>query len=308
MGTAGFACPSLETLARSAVVAVAGVVTQPDRPGGRGLRLQPSPVKTVAQRLGLKVLQPARLRQPESLQLLAEVHPELIVVAAYGQILPRTVLDLPRLGCLNVHGSLLPRHRGAAPVQWALLSGDRETGVTLMKMDEGLDTGPVLAQEATAITADDDAATLHDRLADLGARLLLEKLPGYADGSIGPCPQPTAGVTYARKLTREDGCLDWRQTARVLWNRVRALRPWPGASTHRSDPHGATQLKIWRVEWVEGAPGAPGEVLQADRAGILVACGEDALRVLELQREGGKRLGAAPFLAGQPVRPGERWG
>ncbi len=305
MGTAELACASLAALTQQPSLEVVAVVTQPDRPKGRDLKMQPSPVKELAGRLGLPVLQPERARHPEFVQPLAALRPDLIVVVAYGQILPPAILDLPRYGCLNVHTSLLPKYRGAAPVQWAILGGETETGVTLMKMDAGLDTGDILRQQSTPILADDNAQTLHDRLAMLGAELLISTIPDLVVDRIVPLKQPADGATYARKITKEDGRLDWSQPAPVLWNRIRAFTPWPGAHTFQPTQSKPLLLKIWSAE-VEGAGGGrAGEILQADKHGIVIACGSGSLRVLQLQREGGRRLPAREFLAGHELKPGE---
>jgi len=207
---------------------VVAVVTQPDKPRGRDLRLQSSPVKELAQHHALPVLQPQRARDPSFLEQLRPLTPDLIVVAAYGQILPPTLLDLPRCGCLNVHASLLPKYRGASPIQSALLNGDTETGVTIMKMDAGMDTGPIVAMEPLPILPEDNAATLHDRLATLGAQLLVRTIPDYVAGRLQPQPQPAEGVSYAPKITREDGRVDWSLPAHTLHLRLRAFTPWPG--------------------------------------------------------------------------------
>ncbi len=289
---------------------VVAVVTQPDRPKGRALKLQPSAVKMEAVRLGLAVLQPERARAEASVLALAALKPELIVVAAYGQILPPSILELPPHGCLNVHASLLPKYRGAAPIQWAILDDQPQTGVTIMKMDAGLDTGPMLTTAIVEITAADNSQTLHDRLAGTGAELLIKTLPDYLAGRIVPQAQPTDGVSYARKITKADGQLDWTQPARAVWNRVRALTPWPGAYTCLSKPGaGAPQLlKILAAEIDETPATSPGEILAADKGGIVVGCGERAIRILALQREGGRRLTAAEFLAGHSLRAGEKLG
>ena len=302
MGTPELAAASLRALLAAREFQVLAVVTQPDQPKGRGLKLQPSPVRETAQKENLPVLQPQRAREPAFIEQLAALQPELIAVAAYGQILPKAILDLPRFGCINVHTSLLPRFRGAAPIQHAILNGDPETGVTIMKMDVGLDTGDILTQEKTPIEASDNSQTLHDRLAQIGAQLLVRTIPEYVSGAIQPRPQPAEGVTLAPKIKKHDGEIHWAQPARVIWNRVRALVPWPGAFTHLPDSPQPHLLKIWNVEIAKGS-GEPGAVLQADKNGIVVACGTDALRILSLQREGGRRLTAAEFLAGHPLSP-----
>lgn len=307
MGTPELAVVCLETLRRAPAIELVAVVTQPDRPKGRDLKPQPPPVKEAALRAGLPVLQPESVREETFLEQVRAWRPDVIVVAAFGQILPPALLALPRLGCVNVHASLLPKYRGAAPIQWALLNDERETGVTILKMDAGLDTGDILAQRAAPIHPEDNAATLHDRLAQLGAQLLVETLPAYAAGRIQPRPQPGEGVSHAPKLRREDGRIDWRLPARAIWNRIRAFTPWPGAFTYLpGEPH-PQLLKIWEAAVTSGR-GAPGEILSADHSGIVVACGQDALRVTILQREGGRRLGAQEFLAGHPLRPGARLG
>jgi methionyl-tRNA formyltransferase len=306
MGTAELACVSLKALAASEALRVVMVVTQPDRPKGRELRVQFSPVKEAALDLELPVSQPTRARDETFVEQLRGSQPDLIVVAAYGQILPRAVLDIPRFGCVNVHTSLLPKYRGAAPIQWAILNDEAETGVTIMKMDTGLDTGPMVTQVRTPIRADDNAQTLHDRLATLGAQLLVQTIPDYVAGKIAPQPQPSAGVSIARKITKEDGRLDWNEPARALWNRVRALTPWPGTYTYETGDPSPRLLKIWQTEIVPNASGQPGEVLQADKHGFIVACGQQALSILSLQRESGRRLSASEFLTGHPVKKGER--
>jgi len=306
MGTAQLSCASLRALLATPDFQVVGVVTQPDKPRGRNLKLQASPVKELAACHGLSMLQPERARNEDFIQQLRAVEPDIIAVAAYGQILPRSILELPRFGCLNVHTSLLPKYRGAAPIQWALLNDEVETGVTIMKMDAGLDTGDILTQESTPISPDDNSESLHDRLADMGARLLVQTIPQHVTGRIQPQSQPAEGATYAPKIKKEDGRLNWTQPARPLWNRVRALTPWPGAFTYLLDAPRPTLLKIWRAEVTAGS-GMPGEILQADNVGIVVGCGSGALRLIELQREGGRRLKASEFLAGHHVKSGHRF-
>lgn len=300
MGTPDIACPTLQALAIAPGCQVVGVVAQPDKPRGRDLKLQPPPVKELAVRLGLPVFQPERARNETFLAQLRELRPDLVAVLAYGQILPQPILDLPTHGCLNVHTSLLPRWRGAAPIQWAILEGDAETGVTLMRMDAGLDTGGIVATRATSIVPDDNAQTLHDRLAVLGAELLVQTIPRYVTGELPPHPQPDEGVTYARKLTKDDGRLDWSQPASRLHNRLRAFTPWPGTFTFLPAQPRPLLLKVWRAEITAGS-GHPGQVLSAEKSGIVVACREGALRLLEVQKEGGRRMTAAEFLAGHPL-------
>jgi methionyl-tRNA formyltransferase len=304
-GTAELARPSLAALAADPAFELVGVVTQPDRPKGRDLKLHPSPVKECALRLGLRLWQPERARQEDFIQGLREARPDLIAVAAYGQILPPAILDLPRFGCLNVHGSLLPKYRGAAPIQWAILEGERETGVTIMKMDPGLDTGDILTQEVTPIAPADDAQTLHDRVAALGAALLVRTIPDYVRGEIVPRKQPAEGASYARKISKADGAISWDRPATELWNRIRAFTPWPGAYTFVPAVPAPVLLKIWRAEVVRGAAGTPGAILRADQEGLVIACGQGALQVRQLQREGGRRLAAREFLAGHPLRVGD---
>ena len=308
MGTAELACASLKALLESSPFEVLGAVTQPDRPKGRDLKLQPSPVKKVAVGAGLPVWQPERARHPDFLKELAALRPDLLVVAAYGQILPQQMLDLPRFGGVNVHASLLPKYRGAAPIQWAILNDEAETGVTIMKMAAGLDTGDILSRRATPILPEDSSATLHDRLAVLGAELLVPTLLEYTSGRITPQPQAEAEATYARKITKEDGRLDWTQPARTLWNRVRAFTPWPGAFTGLSGNAARRLLKIFRVTIEESRCGSPGEILQADKTGLVVACGQGALRIHELQLEGGRKMTAAEMLIGHPLQPGTKMG
>jgi methionyl-tRNA formyltransferase len=297
-GTPEFAAVSLEALLR-ARHEVTLVLTQPDRPAGRGLKSQPSAVKRLALARGLVVLQPATLKDPAAQAAVAAARPEAIVVAAYGLMLPPALLALPARGCINVHASLLPRWRGAAPIQRALLAGDAETGITIMQMGEGLDTGPILLQEALAISAVDTCGTLHDRLGTLGARLLVRAL------AANPAPRPQdAAATYAARIGKAEAQIDWRRPAAEIERQVRAFDPAPGAQT-RLD--GAT-LKIWRSRVESGASGAAGIVTAAGPDGIVVACGKDALRITELQRAGGKRLPAPAFLSGFRLERGARLG
>jgi len=286
---------------------IALVLTQPDRPSGRGLKLAPSPVKAFALEHGLPLAQPRSLRldgkYPDDAAAaraaLLAARPDVMVVAAYGLILPQWVLDLPRLGCLNIHASLLPRWRGAAPIHRAIEAGDADSGITIMQMDAGLDTGAMLLVEAIPITPDDSTATLHDRLAPLGARLIVEALELAACGGLSPAAQPTEGITYAHKIDKAEAAIDWSAPAATLERRQRAFDPFPGASCRL----GGETVKLWRGTVVAGR-GAPGEILDASDAGIVVACGDRALRVTELQRPGGRRVSAAQFLSGSAVAPG----
>jgi methionyl-tRNA formyltransferase len=306
MGTAKLSCASLEKLARDKNFQIVAVVTQPDKPKGRELQLQPSPVKILAEKFNLKILQPANARDEKFISELHELKPDLIVVAAYGQLLPQAILDLPKFGCLNVHASLLPKYRGAAPIQWAIANGETETGVTIMKMNAGLDSGEILSQTRTPILAEDNSETLHHRLAQLSADLLVKTIPDYVTGKILPKPQPSKGVSYAPKIKKEDGRIDWNFTAEKNLNRLRAFTPWPGAFTFLSDQPKSHLLKIWKAEIVEQS-GEAGKILSADKNGIIVACGKNALRILELQREGGRQMSAREFLAGHSLNAGEKF-
>jgi len=314
MGTPELAGASLEALLAAPDFEIVGVVTQPDRPKGRDLKLMPSPVKQIAQRTGKPVLQPVKARDEPFLAELRALQPDLIAVAAFGQILPPAILNLPRYGCLNVHTSLLPKYRGAAPIQAALLHGDLETGVTIMKMDAGLDTGDILTKVSTPITPQDNAQSLHDRLARLGAGLLVTTIRDFVAGKVRPQPQPTAGVSHVAKITKEQGRVDWQRSATEISNRIRAFTPWPGAYTFLGPAPPAAEapapkalLKIWEAQVIEEI-GPSGEILRADRQGIVIGCGSDALRITVLQREGGRRMTAAEFLAGHPLHIGGRLG
>jgi methionyl-tRNA formyltransferase len=277
------------------------VLTQPDRPAGRGMRPAAGAVKRLALSRGLDIFQPGSLRDDAARARIAAAQPAVLVVAAYGLILPQAVLDLPAHGALNIHASLLPRWRGAAPIQRALLAGDAETGITIMQMDAGLDTGPLLLQRRTAIAADDDAQTLHDKLAALGAQMIVAAIAEVAAGSARPVPQPHPGASYARKIEKRDAEIDWRAPAMQIERVVRAMRPSPGAASRLN----GTVLKLWRARVVD-THGEPGRVLAAGTEGILVACGQGALLIEELQRAGGKRLQAAEFLRGVTIAPGAR--
>jgi methionyl-tRNA formyltransferase len=304
-GTAELACASLKALSQGSDFSVVTVITQPDKPRGRDLQLQPSPVKLAALELGIPVLQPKRARAEEFIHQMRELQPDLQVVAAYGQILPQSLLDVPRLGSLNVHTSILPKHRGASPIQSAILAGDVETGVTIMKMDAGLDTGPILAIRKTPIAESDNAQTLHDRLAEMGAALLIETIPAYAEGKISPQAQPE-GATYARKIEKGDGLIHWQEPAVEIRRKLRAFTPWPGAFTFLEAGGKRRMIKIWGAE-VDAANGAPGCVIAAGREGIVVGTGQGSIRILVLQPEGRKRMTAQEFLAGNPLQTGQEF-
>ncbi len=298
MGTPDFACPTLQKLIDRGEKVVA-VVTQPDRPKGRGQKLEPPPVKVLAERHGIPVLQPLKVRAPEFIDVMRDISPDLIVVVAFGQILPKGLLDIPPRGCINVHASLLPRYRGAAPINWCIINGESETGVTTMLMDVGLDTGDMLVKRAIPIAPEEDAQSLHDRLSLLGAETLAETLDHLVSGSLRPEKQDDSLSTYAPMLKKEDGLIVWDRDPREIRNLIRGMTPWPGAFTCLD---GKT-VKIYRVRTSAGS-GAPGVVLKADRTGLEVACRGGSLFIDELQMEGRKRLKAVEFLAGCPVRPG----
>jgi methionyl-tRNA formyltransferase len=299
MGTPDFAVKSLEAcLTLGEVVAV---VTQPDRPRGRGQELASSPVKRLALERGLTVWQPEKIRGTTFADELRALAPDVAVVTAYGKILPKDVLEVPVHGCVNVHASLLPRFRGAAPIQWAIASGDTVTGVCLMQMDEGLDTGPIIDRAEIPILPTDTSATLHDKLAALGAEVLRRALPRYLAGAIEPVPQPTEGVVLAPMIEKADGALDFTRPAVELERRVRAFTPWPGASTRLN----GALLKVHQVR-VRPGTGAPGTVLAVGPEGVEVACGEGSLVLEALQPEGKRVMSARDFLAGRSLAVGTR--
>lgn len=303
-GTPEFAVPTLEAIAASDH-RVAAVYTQPDRPAGRGRHTLAPPVKRRALELELPVRQPATLGDPEVRRALAGLQPDLLVVVAYGLILPPEVLAVPRLGCVNVHASLLPRWRGAAPVARAILAGDRKTGISIMQMDAGLDTGPVLLQQPCAIEPEDTTGSLTGRLAGLGARALIEALPGIETGSLLPRPQPRGGVTYADKLRKDEAAVDWHRSAVLIERQVRGLNPWPVAQTGLGD----AMLRIWRARALpDAADEVPGTVVVADRDGIEVATGEGRLRLLEVQMPGGRRISGADLANSGRLPAGSRLG
>ena len=301
MGTPDFAVPSLKALARAGHE-ICGVFTQPDKPKNRGMKLQQSPVKECALAMGLSVYQPAKMRDGEALAILQELKPDLIAVAAYGKILPVDILELPRLGCVNVHSSLLPKYRGAAPINWAILNGEDETGVTIMYMAEGMDTGDILAQAKTPIDLNENAAQLFDRLAVMGAELLAETVEHLEAGTARRVPQDGALSCHAPMLSREQSPMDWNKTARQIHDQVRGLYPWPAATAVLD----GIRCKILRTALcAETTNKAPGTVLQADKRGLRVACGDGrVLDILELQPDGKKAMAAPAFLLGHPIPAG----
>ncbi|HQL00154.1 MAG TPA: methionyl-tRNA formyltransferase [Smithellaceae bacterium] len=302
MGTPAFALPALEALHNHAMPVIA-VITQPDRPSGRGQKEIAPPVKHLAQKLGLPVLQPQKVKDPEFLDTLGPMEPDLIVVAAFGQILPKTIIDLPSLGCLNIHPSVLPRYRGAAPLNWTLIRGDQLTGVTIMLMDEGMDSGDILMQQETPVGPDETYGELHDRLARLGAELLIQTIDEVVAGRAKRISQDPALVTFAPRLTRETSRIVWNAPASDIVNLIRGLSPAPAAWT-RLD--GKT-LKIYRALFQPAPPDAePGTVLAANREGIAVAGADAAVLLTDIQLEGKKRMPAADFLRGYPVQEGDR--
>jgi methionyl-tRNA formyltransferase len=304
MGTPDFAAASLDALLRSGD-SIVGIVTQPDRPKGRGQILTPSPVKLLAQREQIPLLQPVKMKDPEFLHALAGWKPDLITVAAFGRILPSVILSLPPSGCINVHGSLLPKYRGAGPIQWAIINGETETGITTMMMDEGMDTGTMLLQESIPIASDDTAGTLSPRLAELGGRLLVETIARLKAGTIVPQPQDSSQATLAPLLKKEDGVIDWTLPASTLANRVRGLSPWPGAYTTAE----GDRWTIWRASALSGPVAKPpGVVVAVTHEAIQVATGNGVLAVMELQLANSRRMATSQYLAGHHIAIGLRLG
>lgn len=282
---------------------IALVLTQPDRPAGRGQHYASSPVKRFAKEHGLSILQPATLRSAEVIASVNSVHADAMVVAAYGLILPEPLLTATAHGALNIHASLLPRWRGAAPIQRALLAGDLETGISIMRMNRGLDTGPVIAWEGIPIAPEDDTGSLHDKLAALGAKMIVEALKDLTSGHALALPQSESLATYARKIEKEETVLDWSLPAEALERAVRAFRPSPGASTKLGDE----SIKVWRAS-ARDEHGEPGILLRVEDGALVIGCGRGALVVLEIQRPGGRRLATAEFLRGRVLKPGMRFG
>lgn len=302
-GTPAFAVPPLRAIL-GAGHDVALVLTQPDRPAGRGLALSTSPVKQVALEHNIPVEQPASLKPDPPQQLLRDLHADIMVVVAYGLLLPRAVLDSTRHGAINIHASLLPRWRGAAPIQRAVEAGDRQTGITIMQLDEGLDTGPMYLAQSIPIQERDTAGAVHDRLMPLGAQLVVECLRRIAAGNAILQPQPAEGVTYAKKITKAEAVIDWRESAGVLARRVRAFNPAPGTTARLHDQ----ELKIWAVSALDRpAVAEPGTVVEVHEQGPIVACNEGCLRLEELQRAGAKRMAAAQMMRGFPIATGDRF-
>jgi methionyl-tRNA formyltransferase len=300
MGTPEFAVPSLEALLKSDDPVV-GIVTQPDRPKGRGQRLTSSPVKIIAQREQLPLLQPTKMKDAAFMAELSSWRPDVIAVAAFGRILPPAILSLPPRGCINVHGSLLPKYRGAGPIQWAIINGEIETGITTMLMDEGMDTGGILLQEKIAIGPEDTAGSLSSRLADLGGRLLVETLAQLKAGTLTPRPQNHNLASLAPLLKKEDGVIDWSLSATMIANRIRGLTPWPGAYTFLQ----ADRWMIYRAAAMdEAATLAPGHITAVTKDAIHVATGKGVLAIRELQPANGRRMPAAQYLAGHPLQIG----
>ena len=297
MGTPAFAVPSLEVLLKSDDH-VAGVVTQPDKPKGRGQAHAMSPIKSLCQREGIPILQPVKMKDPVFLDALRAWQPDLIAVAAFGRILPPVILTMPPRGCINVHGSLLPKFRGAGPIQWAVISGETETGITTMLMDEGMDTGAMLLQESVSILADDTAGSLSVRLADVGGRLLVETIQQLKAGTLAPRQQDHTQATLAPLLKKEDGLIDWTRSAVEIERRIRGLSPWPGPFTFAGDE----RWTIWRAAVTESSSEfPPGQVMSATKDGIVVATGQGAILITELQPANSRRMAVGQYLAGHKI-------
>ena len=298
MGTPEFAVPSLRALVDSGDEVVA-VVTQPDKPKGRGLEVAPPPTKVLAERHGIPVLQPAKIKTEEFFNELKKFNPDLICVAAYGKILPKNILDLPHYGCINVHASLLPKYRGAAPINWAIIRGEKVTGITTMKMDEGMDTGDILLKKEVPIEDEDTGETLSEKLSEIGARLLIETIRLLKEGQLNPIPQDHSQANYAPMLKKEDGKIDWQKSAEEIRNLIRGALPWPSAYTNLE----GKLLKIYKVR-LAGGEGKPGEVIKSESGILRVATGKGALDILKLQIEGGKKLETQVFLRGRRIEEG----
>ena len=302
MGTPDFAVPPLAALVQNGYE-VTAVVTQPDKPKGRGKTLLPTPVKEEAMKHDIPVYQPLKVREPEFVETLKKLEPDMIIVAAFGQIIPKTILDMPKYGCLNIHASLLPKYRGAAPIQQAVIDGEKESGVTIMKMGEGLDTGDMIAQAVVPLAEDETGGSLFDKLSEAGASLLVETIPSIVDGTAVYTKQPEESPTpYAAMISKKMGLMDFSKSAEELERLVRGLNPWPSAYTFLN---GKT-LKVWKcaVENTKGEETVPGTIIGVDKSGIHVACGKDALILKEVQLEGKKRMETDAFLRGYQVTEG----
>lgn len=300
MGTPAFAVPSLAALHQSRHTVIQ-VITQPDRPKGRGRKIEPPPVKVAARGFGLPVMQPEKVKTDDFVEVLSQLCPDVLAVAAYGHILPKTVLEIPTVGCINVHASVLPKYRGAAPIQWAIINGEKQTGVTTMMMDVGMDTGDILLTATETIQPEDTAATLQDRLAVIGADVLIDTLNRLADGRLTPTPQDHSRATVAPMLKKEDGRIDWNLSADTIANRIRGMTPWPGAFAFI----GEKQLKIFSAVPLKSASAdVPGTVIAGFADELRVATGDGALSVLEVQGASGKRLMVREYLLGHPIAPG----
>lgn len=302
MGSADLSCRCFEAIVASGRHEVAAVVTQPDRPKGRNLEVSPCVAKAHAVRAGIPVLTPANVNAPDSLAALRALSPDLIVVVAYGQILRRPILELPPRGCINVHFSLLPKYRGAAPIQWAIVRGEALTGITVMFMNERMDAGDIVAQQTEPILDSDTAGSLHDRLAVAGASLLVRTLPSLADGTFSRAAQNESEATLAPKIRKQDGEIDWTRPASAIYDHVRGFNPWPGCFCRLPD---GSVLRVFAVR-PEAASGAPGTVLDSGQEGPLVAAGDGAVRLVEVQPEGGRRMPAAAYVHGHPMGVGWR--
>lgn len=296
MGTPEFSVPCLKALAEH--TEIVGVVTQPDKPRGRGQKLQPSPVKALAEAEGFRIYQPERIKTEEFVEALEALHPDLMVVVAFGKILSQRILDIPSYGCINVHASLLPKYRGAAPMQWSIINGEHRTGITTMFMDAGLDTGDMLLKQELEITENMTLEELHDALMGMGANVLIETLEQLSNGTLKRIPQTDEGSCYATMIGKETGNIDWKEPARAVHNLVRGLDSWPGAYTFLD----GGKYKIWRTKILDGrTDAAPGTILQADKRGLVVAAGGGLLEVVELQAPGGKRMAARDYLLGHAI-------
>ena len=302
IGTGEIGVPALQALLESAKHQLAGVVTQPDKPAGRDQELRPPPIKTAITRSAVPIFQPARIRASEAIEQIRALDPEVIVVMAYGQILPKAVLEIPRVACLNLHASLLPKYRGAAPIQAAIAAGDREAGITVMYMDEGLDTGDILMQSRTEISPNETGGSLHDRLGKIAVDALIESLDLLGMGAAPRIPQADALASYAPKLTRDQGKIDWTEPAVVIERKIRAFDPWPGTFMLFDGPGGRSQnLKIFRASVMPGEQATPGKILRADQEGILIGAKSGAVLLGEVQPEGKRRMSAAEFVHGHPA-------